>query len=68
MNSTTQTSPIWLRTWQQNLHKLRIAQEDLINSDVHKNYDLLILQELYIHRCLWQYEGHEVLACGLSII
>ena len=43
-----QAPPVWLRIWQQNLNKLRIAQEDLINSDIHKNYDVLILQEPYI--------------------
>jgi len=48
MSSVAQLEPVWLRIWQQNLNKSRVAQEDLINSDVHKSYDLLILQEPYI--------------------
>jgi len=30
-----------LKMWQQNIHKSRMAQEDLINLDMHKEYDLL---------------------------
>src|SRR6266481_9776200 len=48
MSSTPGQAPIRLRVWQQNLNKSRVAQEDLINSDVHKNYDAMLLQELFI--------------------
>src|SRR6266481_8292426 len=48
MSSTPTTSPVRLRIWQQNLNKSRAAQEDLINSDVHRNCDLLMLQEPFI--------------------
>src|SRR6266481_4048202 len=48
MSSTLSAAPNRLWIWQQNLNKSRIAQEDLINSDVYKNYDLLILQEPFI--------------------
>src|SRR6266481_7165782 len=37
-----------LRIWQQNLNKSNKAHFDLINSPVHKDWDLLLLQELYI--------------------
>ena len=49
MSNTLQPAPVWFRIWQQNLNKLRVAQEDLINSNIHNNYDLLILQELFIN-------------------
>ena len=48
MNNTLHPVPNRLRIWQQNLNKSRVAQEDLINSEVYKEYDLLILQEPYI--------------------
>ena len=48
MSSTPGQAPIKLRVWQQNLNKSRVAQEDLINSDVHKNYDAMLLQEPFI--------------------
>ena len=48
MNSTPHLTPNRLRIWQQNLNKSRVAQEDLINSEAYKDYNLLILQEPYI--------------------
>ena len=48
MNSTIVPTPNRLRIWQQNINKLRVTQEDLINSDVYRNYDLVLLQEPYI--------------------
>ena len=48
MSSTPTVSPTGIRIWQQNLNKSRVAHEDLINSDAHKNFDLLILQEPFI--------------------
>ena len=49
MSNTLQLAPVRLRIWQQNLNKSRVALEDLINSKIHNNYDLLILQELFIN-------------------
>ena len=37
-----------LRIWQQNLNKSNKAHFDLIKFPVHKDWDLLLLQELYI--------------------
>ena len=48
MSRATGLTPNRLRIWQQNLNKSRVAQEDLINSGVYKDYDVLILQEPYI--------------------
>jgi dimeric dUTPase (all-alpha-NTP-PPase superfamily) len=48
MSNMLQLTPKRLKIWQQNLNKSRIAQEDLINSEVYKNYDLLVLQEPYL--------------------
>jgi ribonuclease HI len=48
MTDTTTSNPNRLKLWQQNLNKSRVAHEDLINSDVYKNYDALVLQEPYI--------------------
>ena len=49
MSNMTQPAPVQLRIWQQNLNKLRVVQEDLMNSNVHKDYDLLVLQEAFIN-------------------
>ena len=48
MNSTPVPAPNRLHIWQQNLNKSRVMQEDLINSEVYKQYDVLILQEPFI--------------------
>src|SRR5882672_5195237 len=48
MTSTTATPSLQLRIWQQNVNKSKTAQEDLINTDVHRNYDLILLQEPYL--------------------
>ena len=48
MSSTPHTTPDRLRIWQQNLNKSRTAQEDLINSNLHEEFDILLLQELFI--------------------
>src|SRR5882672_4993774 len=48
MSNTPAPTPTCLRLWQQNLNKSRSAQEDLINSDLPKNYDIILLQEPYI--------------------
>ena len=48
MSSTPQPAPKRFNIWQQNLNKSRVAQEDLINSGIHKDYDILALQEPYI--------------------
>ena len=48
MSSTITSIPNHLRIWQQNINKSRVAQEDLINSDVYKNYNLMLLQEPFI--------------------
>ena len=37
-----------INVWQQNLNKSHIAQEDLINLDIQRTYDILMLQEPYI--------------------
>ena len=49
MNSTLLPYPKHLRIWQQNINKSRAAQEDLINLDMYKQYNLLFLQEPYIN-------------------
>ena len=48
MNSTIVPAPNHLRIWQQNINKTRVVQEDRINSDMYRNYDLMLLQEPYI--------------------
>ena len=48
LNNTPHPVPNRLCIWQQNLNKSRVMQEELINSEVYKEYDLLILQEPYI--------------------
>jgi len=40
--------PVRLKIWQQNLNKSDKAQYDLINSPIHEEWDLLLLQEPYI--------------------
>ena len=47
MSSTPQPAPKRFNVWQQNLNKSRVAQEDLINSGIHKDYNILALQEPY---------------------
>jgi len=47
MNSTTGPTPNRIQIWQQNLNKSRATHEDLINSDVYKSFDILVLQEPY---------------------
>ncbi len=41
-------NPARLKIWQQNLNKSNRAQFDLINVPLHKDWDLLLLQEPYI--------------------
>ena len=48
MSGTPQLAPTRIKIWQKNLNKSRVAQEDLINSDIYRNYDILALQEPYI--------------------
>jgi ribonuclease HI len=48
MNSTPSSASTRLQIWQQNLNKSRAAQEDLINSNIHSDYDIILLQEPYI--------------------
>jgi hypothetical protein len=48
MPSTRGPTPTQLRIWQHNLNKSRMAQEDLLNSEVHKNYNVLIIQKSYL--------------------
>ena len=43
-------TPTRLKIWQQNLNKSDKAHFDLINSPVHKDWDLLLLQEPYIDK------------------
>ncbi|KII91391.1 hypothetical protein PLICRDRAFT_105097, partial [Plicaturopsis crispa FD-325 SS-3] len=40
--------PTRLKIWQQNLNKSSKAHFDLINSAVHKDYDILAIQEPYL--------------------
>ena len=49
MSDNLEPSPKRLRIWQQNLNKSDKVQFDLINSSVHKDWDLL-LQEPYIDK------------------
>ena len=48
MSSTPQPALKRFNVWQQNLNKSQVAQEDLINCSIHKDYDILALQEPYI--------------------
>ena len=48
MSYALEPPPVHLRIWQQNLNKSDKAHYDLINSPVHKDWDLLLLQEPYI--------------------
>ena len=48
MSSTPQPALKRFNVWQQNLNKSWVAQEDLINSSIHKDYDILALQEPHI--------------------
>src|SRR6266481_7652232 len=48
MSYTLEPSPARMRIWQQNLNKSDKAQFYLINSPIHKDWDLVLLQELYI--------------------
>ena len=48
MSSAPVPTPNRLHIWQQNLNKSRVVQEDLINSKVYKQFDMLILQEPFI--------------------
>ncbi|KAF8463981.1 hypothetical protein JB92DRAFT_3297381 [Gautieria morchelliformis] len=41
--------PKRLRIYQQNLNKTDKAHYDLINSPIHKDWDILLLQEPYCH-------------------
>src|SRR6266481_4386627 len=48
MSRETEPNPARLRLWQQNLNQSDKAHFDLINSLVHNDWDLLLLQEPYI--------------------
>ena len=48
MSHDPETSTKRLRIWQQNLNKSDKAHFDLINSPLHQDWDLLLLQEPYI--------------------
>ena len=48
MSDTTYTAPIRLNIWQQNLNKSAKAHWDLLNSPIHKQWDVLLLQEPYL--------------------
>src|SRR6266481_3466748 len=48
MSYTLEPPPTRLHIWQQNLNKSDKAHFDLINTPVHKDWDLLLLQEPYI--------------------
>ena len=47
MSYTIEPSPTRLHIWQQNLNKSDKAHYDLINTPLHKNWDILALQEPY---------------------
>ena len=49
MSYTLALPPSRLRIWQQNLNKSDKAQFDLINALLHKEWDVLLLQEPYIN-------------------
>src|SRR3981189_178279 len=48
MSDTTYSMPTRLNIWQQNLNKSAKAHWDLINSSIHKEWDIILLQEPYI--------------------
>lgn len=48
MTEAIEPAPKRLRIWQQNINKSKKAHMDLINSNVHKEWDVLLLQEPYI--------------------
>ena len=48
MSSTLGPAPVRLNVRQQNLNKSQAAHEDLINSPVFKNFDVLVLQEPFM--------------------
>ena len=48
MTHTAETPSLSLHIWQQNLNKSDKAHYDLINTPLHKNWDILALQEPYI--------------------
>ena len=48
MSHTAETPSLSLRIWQQNLNKSDKAHYNLINMPLHKNWDILALQEPYI--------------------
>ena len=48
MSDTTIDKPIRLNIWQQNLNKSAKAHWDLINSSIHKDWDVILLQEPYL--------------------
>ena len=48
MPYTVEPPPTRLHIWKQNLNKSDKAHYDLINTPLHKNWDILALQELYI--------------------
>ena len=48
MSYTTEPPPVRLCIWQQNLNKSDKAHFDLINVPLHKDWDILVLQEPYI--------------------
>ena len=49
MSDTPTQASTHIRLWKQNLNKSRSTQEDLINSDLDKHYDIMLLQEPYIN-------------------
>ena len=50
MSYSIEPPPKRLKIWQQNLNKLEKVQFDLINSSIHRDWDLLLLQEPYIDK------------------
>jgi len=48
MSHTLGPALVRLKIWQKNLNKSRAVHEDLINSSIFKNFDMLVLQEPYI--------------------
>ena len=48
MSYITESPPARLCIWQQNLNKSDKAHFDLVNTPLHKDWDILVLQELYI--------------------
>src|SRR6266481_2377464 len=50
MPYTIEPPPMTLRIWQQNLNKSDKAHYDLINTPLHKSWDILALQEPYVDK------------------